>query len=304
MRRCLKAIEANTQTPYTLIISDDCSPDPQMQEYLNDLMQDHYIQRNETQLGFPANVNRAAELASSEFLCLLNQDTRVCRGWMEALLKEMEDPAVGIVGCKLLYPREKGEPWGDTIQHAGVANDSRGPFHIWRGMPKDYPPANVRREINCVTFACVLIRKSLWDELEGLDEGFVGGQYEDVGFAWASREMGWKVVYTPDAVVYHYEHGAGEEWVSKSSAPNRNRLMELFPHQPSDTHLFETLDNTVEGMAQFVHQIRAAAISWTLQYRKRWDHPFRISTMAYEQLPECEKEWAREHARRLMEVVK
>jgi GT2 family glycosyltransferase len=304
LKRCLRSVKANTHVPYGLIISDDNSPDAEMQAYLDKLEHEYNVLRNDAQLGFPANVNQAVEFSDADFICLLNSDTRVCVGWLEALLDEMESPDVGIVGCKLVYPNEKEPPWGGTIQHAGVAKGQQGPYHIWRGMPKDYPPANVRREVNCVTFACALIRRTLWDELEGLDEGYKGGQFEDVSFSWTARELGWKVVYTPKAVVYHYEHGSGEEWVKKSESPNRRRLNEQFPNQPDDVQLFESLDKTEEGIAAFVHQIRSAAIFHTIGFRNKLDHPLRLATMSYDELPEVEREWAREHAKRLLEVLK
>ena len=304
LRHCLRAIEANTHTPYNVIISDDASPDPEMQQLLDSLDHRYVVLRNAKQLGFPANVNQAAFLSDADYLCLLNQDTRVCVGWLDALLDEMQDPEVGIVGCKLLYPREKGAPWGGTIQHAGVATDGRGPFHIWRGLPSDYPPANERREVNCVTFACALIRKTLWDELDGLDEGYVGGQFEDVDQCRRARELGWKIVYTPECVVWHYEHGAGEEFVKKTAIRNRERLMAQWPDYPQDVHLFEKLDRSLSGLATFIHQIRAAAIHHCNDFRRQMDHPLRLAGMTFDELPQVEKDWALEHAKRLKEVLK
>jgi GT2 family glycosyltransferase len=301
LKDCLTALRANTDVPYELVIADDCSPDQDMQDYLCEL--DGYnVLLGEKNLGFPGNVNRAVEQTDGEYVCLLNQDTRVCRGWLSALMEEMQDD-VAVVGCKLLYPRDA--PNGGTIQHAGVARDSRGPFHIWRYQPQNYPPANVRREVNCVTFACVLLRRSVWEEVGGLDEGYVGGQFEDVDYCLKVREMGWKVVYTPKCVVWHREHGAGEEFANATSGPNRERLFSLWPQaRESDTYLFDSIDGSLEGLARFVHQIRAAAIHHCNVYRRQWQHPMNIAQLSYDELPDVEKEWAREQARRLKELVK
>ena len=285
---CIKSVRRYTHN-YRLFVSDDASPQPEMQEYL-DTLEDVILLRSDTQRGFPANVNGAVDYTSSEYVCLLNSDTVVTRGWLDALAYEMRDPAVGMVGGKLLYPN-------GTIQHAGVAYDGKHPLHIWRGAAATLPEANVRREINCVTYACVLIRRTVWEQLEGLDECFAGGQFEDVNQCWSARELGWKVVYTPGCVVYHREHGSGVEWVIKSSDRNHRMLLEMWRGKESDMHLFA--DQGAERLAALIHQIRGAAIQHCYQFRRYWDHPLRLSQMAFSELPEVEKEWAREWAKRI-----
>jgi hypothetical protein len=91
--------------------------------------------------------------------------------------------------------------------------------------------------------------------------------------------------------------------VRKTEVPNLKRLLEQFPRQPVDTHLFDRVDSTLDGLAAFVHQIRAAAIMHTISYRHELGHPRRLAAMAFDELPGVEQEWARAHARRLKEVL-
>lgn len=299
LRQCVRSVRANTLVPYELVLSDDASPDAETIDLLDEYALDGItVLHNRGPHGFPPNVNQAVAQTESEYICLLNSDTKVCVGWLGALLDEMADPAVGIVGGKLIYPR--GTPHANTIQHAGVARDKGGPFHIHRYARRDAPEVNVRREINCVTFACALIRRCLWEELDGLDEGFAGGQFEDVDFAYRSREEGWKVVYTPKCEVYHYEHGSGEP---TSADPNRARLLQKWPDLPSDVHLFQ--DFGEEPLAAFMHYVRANAMAYVYQYpfKKHFAHCQRLAQMGFAELPPVEQDWAREYARQLKEVL-
>jgi len=267
LEQCLTALQANTTPPHRIIIADDCSPDEETRAYLKlvEKMEGVILIRSKKNHGFPANVNHALSSVTSEFFVLLNSDTKPCTGWLTPLLEEMEDPQVAVVGSKLLYPREKVSPLGNTLQHCGVARDWLGrPYHMWRGLPKNLPAACKRRELNCVTFACALIRKSVWDEVGGLDEGYTGGQFEDVDFCWTVRKMGYKVVYTPYSILWHYEHGSGEEFARQTCEPNMERLRHKWPNIGSDEYLFTDIlgpDPTAmrDSLAQFIHQVRSDA---------------------------------------------
>jgi len=132
----------------------------------------------------------------------LNNDTVPTQGWLEEMIKVVErDPRVGIVGSKLLFPN-------NTIQHAGVfIADNPWPItpcHAFYKKPSDAPEVNMVKEYQCVTGACMLIRKSLFDETGGFDESYLNG-YEDVDLCFKVREKGFKIVYTPKSVLYHFE---------------------------------------------------------------------------------------------------
>jgi len=88
----------------------------------------------------------------------------------------------------------------------------------------------------------------LWDQLDGLDEQYVGGNFEDVSFCWSVREAGWKVVYQPKSTLYHYEHGSGTEWVDIHSNRNMKRLLSLFSGMGSDEYLFDLPSKTSTGV--------------------------------------------------------
>ena len=238
--RCLSAIERNTIVPYKLLVADDMSSELQMRTFLRGIKSRCSIIKSRKRRGFAGINNWAVSKTDTKYICLLNSDTEPGYMWLTFMLEELDnDEDVGIVGARLLYPPQKGWSLGGSIQHAGVARNSEGlPYHIFGGQPADLPAANVRRELNGVTFACALIRRKLWAELDGLDEGYVMGQFEDIDFCLKARKNGWKIVYQPLAALLHYEHGSGEEFVSRYSLTNRSRLVRIWGNLGSDEHLF------------------------------------------------------------------
>ena len=242
LKKCLYALEHHTHGDYRVLIADDNSPDAAMQDYLGRLQNEGYavVKNGSGTRGFPHNCNWAVRGTAEPFICLLNQDVEVAGDWLGALRREMGDPQVGIVGCLLLYPKAKGYGKPGLVQHAGVARNAAGqPFHIFRFAERDDPKVQVRRDkINAVTFALALIRRATWDAVGGLDERYVGGQFEDVSMCYAARELGWKVVYTPKAMAYHYEHGSGEEFCQQTSSANMARFIAHWGRLPSDEYLF------------------------------------------------------------------
>jgi GT2 family glycosyltransferase/predicted O-methyltransferase YrrM/tetratricopeptide (TPR) repeat protein len=199
-RQCLEALAATTgDVSWELIVVDNHSTN-NTASFLSTLDGDVQIIRNQESLGFAKACNQGARSARGKYLVFLNNDTIPQLGWLNALVAEAEDDAsIGVVGSKLLYS-------DGTIQHAGVVRDrQRGlPYHIYKSFPGDHPAVNQRREFQIVTAACLLIRRSLFEEAGGFDEGYVNG-FEDADLCLKVRERGHRVVYQPRSVVVHLE---------------------------------------------------------------------------------------------------
>ncbi len=217
-RKCVEEIQKNTpEELYELIIVDNGSTDgtKEFLKWLETNFKNVKIIINEKNLGFAKACNQGANVASTDYLLFLNNDTEPLKGWLEPLLYVMEhDNLVGAVGSKLLFP-------DGTIQHAGVIivkdqklGDPLGGRHIYYGKPSDLPEANQMRTYQALTGACLLIRKSAFNEVGGFDEEYWNG-YEDVDLCFKLQEMGWKLVYQPKSVVIHYESQSGPERFSK-----------------------------------------------------------------------------------------
>jgi len=200
-RDCLEALQQHTAADaYEIIVVDNGSTDgtPEFLHHLQDLGHVRVI-LNHHNLGFAKACNQGARAARGEFLVFLNNDTVVTSGWLEELISSArENPRVAAVGAKLLYP-------DDTVQHAGVTiSDDRKFFHIYKYFHKDHPAVNKERTFQCLTAACLLVKKEQYFQMGGFDEQFQNG-CEDVDLCLRFVQKGWQLLYNPRAVVYHLE---------------------------------------------------------------------------------------------------
>jgi GT2 family glycosyltransferase len=171
--------------------------------------------------------NQCAKLASGEQIVLLNDDVSPMRSdWLQVMLAHLADPAVGVVGAKLLYPN-------GTVQHGGVIMGLDGLCnHAFRRLAEDEPGYAARavlsQELSAVTGACLLIRRPLLEKLGGLDESYPSA-FNDVDLCLRAREAGYAVVFAPEAVLYHLEshtygsHHAGERAAFREAEIERLR---------------------------------------------------------------------------------
>ena len=157
----------------------------------------------EKEFNYSAINNFGAEFAKGEYLLLLNNDVEVITtDCFEEMLGYAQRPDVGIVGIKLLYN-------DDTVQHAGVVIGLGGVAgHAFPGVRKEdagYMGRAVFAQDYCaVTAACLMVRKSVFDEVGGLDTGLQVA-FNDIDFCLRVYEKGYKIVYNPYAQMYHYE---------------------------------------------------------------------------------------------------
>ena len=198
--QCLTALAEVTQdVSYEVIVVDNHSTD-RTPDFLGQLGGDVKIITNDDNLGFAKACNQGARAAQGEFLVFLNNDTIPLKGWLSALVEEVRRyPDVAVVGSKLLF--EDG-----SIQHAGVAfsRECLMPYHMYRSGRAEAACANRRRELQCVTAACMLVRRRVFEQVDGFDEGYRNG-FEDVDLCLKIREKEWKIVYQPRSVLYHLE---------------------------------------------------------------------------------------------------
>lgn len=191
---------------YELLIVDNDSRDPAACAYLDGIERMNNPQLRVLRWPHPFNYsainNFAAAQARGEYLILLNNDTAVLHeDWIEALLHHAQRPEVGIVGAKLHYPDGR-------IQHAGVVLGLRGPAdHPGIGEAMDAPGYMQRFQVDqnytAVTAACLMIRKSIYDDVGGLDEQAFKVSYNDVDLCLKVHQAGYLTVWTPYARLMH-----------------------------------------------------------------------------------------------------
>lgn len=196
---CLKSILNHTEdVTYEIIIANDCSTDLTVQ--LDKVTENITIINNKENLRFLKNCNNAAKSAKGKYILFLNNDTQVQQNWLRPLVELIESSDdIGMVGSKLVYANGK-------LQEAGGIfwKDASAWNYGHLQNPED-PEYNYVKEVDYISGAAIMIRKSLWTEIGGFDEQFAPAYYEDSDLAFEVRRHGYKVVYQPLSVVVHFE---------------------------------------------------------------------------------------------------
>jgi len=196
---CLDAILQHTNgIPYEVIVADDNSTD--MTREIEKAVKNVNVVRNVENMRFLYNCNNAAKSATGKYLCFLNNDTQVQSEWLSPLVRLMErDETIGLTGPKLLCA-------DGTLQEAGgMVRCDGSAAQYGRGMHPSRPEFNYVKEVDYVSGAAILVRRSAWDMLGGFDERFAPAYYEDTDLAFALRAAGLRVVYQPVSRVVHFE---------------------------------------------------------------------------------------------------
>ena len=208
LRTCVDGLIGKTDyTDWELLVVDNGSTQQETLDWLAELVQREpraRVIRDDGPFNFSRLNNRAAAEARGELLLLLNNDVEpIDPAWMTEMVRHAVRPHVGIVGAKLYYPDE-------TVQHAGVVLGLGGiAGHVHRGLFRNDPGyfgrAGVVQDMTAVTAACLMVRKSIYDEVGGLDEDNLAVAFNDIDFCLRVREKGHRILWTPYATLYHYE---------------------------------------------------------------------------------------------------
>jgi GT2 family glycosyltransferase/glycosyltransferase involved in cell wall biosynthesis len=196
---CLDSLFAHaSRTSAEIIVIDDRSPDD-TGRVLPEVAGIRY-HRNAENLGFVRGCNAAATLARGRILLLLNNDTRVLPGWLDALVDTFEHfPNAGLAGSKLLFPDGTLQEAGAIIWRDGSA------WNYGRNDDPNRPNYTHARQVDYISGASIAIPADLWRQLGGFDELFVPAYGEDSDLALRLRAAGREVWFQAQSRVIHYE---------------------------------------------------------------------------------------------------
>ena len=208
LRRCITSIEKkSTWKNYEIVVVENNSVEQSIRDYYKELESDPKVKIVTYEGGFNySRINNVGvKETKGEYLLFLNNDTEVLSpDWMEQLLMYAQRKDVGAVGAKLYYA-------DNTIQHAGVViglGAHRSAGHTHYKMPREHLGYMGRlcyaQDVTAVTGACLMVKKSIYEEVDGLDESFTIS-LNDVDLCLKIREKGYLNIFTPFAELYHYE---------------------------------------------------------------------------------------------------
>lgn len=205
--KCLKSIyDKSTYKNFEIIVIDNNSDEESLFSLLDNYKKKYKnfnSYRYECEFNYSYLNNEAVKLSSGEYILLLNNDTEVITpDFLKIMVGYASQKHIGCVGAKLLYPSK-------NIQHIGVVSGMGGvASHTYVNAPRfetGYMGSlAITRDVKIVTAACLMVKKSLYNKLNGLDENLKVA-YNDVDFNVRVRKEGYYNVIVPSVELYHYE---------------------------------------------------------------------------------------------------
>lgn len=249
-------VELTTYPHYEIVVVDNSTHD-RVAKFLKQWTAHgrtaRYVDWRRRPFNYSAINNEGARHSDSPVLLFLNDDTRVIDpGWLTAMLELAARPEVGAAGAKLLYPDGR-------IQHAGV---NMGIFdqcgHAFRGLnaaaPHYFNFPDVIRNVSAVTGACLMTRAGVFRQAGGFDEQKFPIAYNDVDLCLRLGQRGYRILYTPHAVLYHHEA------YSKS-------LKDLVPHPAEAAELRRNWKAAIESDPFYHPNLTRSAEDYSLRLR-------------------------------------
>ena len=207
LQKNLKSIEEKTEyNNYEIIIIDNQSMKKETRAFFSAVSKTGNINviKYKDEYNFSKINNFAVSQAKGSHILFLNNDTEVISsGWMTSMLEHSMREEVGAVGAKLVYPDNTIQHAGTILGLGGVAAHSHKNYSV--NSNGYFGSLNTIRNYSAVTAACMMTRKRVFEEVGGFNEKDLPVAFNDVDLCLRMREKGYLIVYTPYAVLYHYE---------------------------------------------------------------------------------------------------
>lgn len=245
MRRYLPSVVNYCPEFAEVVVADNGSTDNSL-DLLREKFPNVRVIAFDKNYGFAEGYNRALEEAECEYSVLLNSDVEVTAGWLEPLVRYMDEhPDVAAVQPKVLahydkVKKQNGEPV--LFEHAGAAGGyiDRLGYPYCRGrimgqLELDNGQYDSPERIFWATGACLLTRTAIYKEIGGLDADFFA-HMEEIDFCWRLNSRGYKLLCLPESTVYHLGGGAlPYESPRKTYLNFRNCLLMLYKNLPTES---------------------------------------------------------------------
>jgi O-antigen biosynthesis protein len=199
---CLYTLRACAYDKRTIqyLVQDDASPEYDVTSVVQPELAS--VARNESNLGFVSSTNTCVRRSHGDIIFIVNQDVFAIWGWSDpwdlTILRAFENPAIGVIGTKLLFPQ-------GMIQSVGGAFDAKcQPYHPLLGST-DFDAYRVRvpQQVSWTTGAALATRRFIWDRLGGFDKAYGKGYFEDVDYCLKVQQLGYRIWYEAQCTLFH-----------------------------------------------------------------------------------------------------
>lgn len=208
LKTCVESIFHRTEYPhFEIILVSNNSTEKAVFDYVQQLKEKHnnvFFYEYNIPFNYSKINNWAVQHATGEYILFLNNDIEVIeKDWLTAMVEQVQREEVGAVGAKLLF--ENG-----MVQHAGVILGLGGVAgHAHKYFPREhsgyFQRLQVVHNVSACTAACLLVKKEVFLEVHGFNEVELKVAFNDVDLCLKIREKGYLIVFTPYALLYHYE---------------------------------------------------------------------------------------------------
>ena len=237
LKTCIDSLyNVNTYKNFEIVIVENNSTEQEIFDYYKELQSEHdniQVVTYKGEFNYSRINNFGMKYTNGDYVLLLNNDTEVISpNALSEMVGCILRPEVGAVGAKLLYE-------DDTVQHAGVVIGFSGyAGHVNHGINKDDYGYMVRARINCnysaVTAACMMVKKSVFNQVGGFDEQFVVA-CNDVDLCLKICKEKYLIVYNAFALWHHYESKSrGYDDASQEKTWRFNKEVEKFQDKWKD----------------------------------------------------------------------
>lgn len=228
LKKCIQSIlDKTTYKRFEIIVVENNSKEKNTFDYYEKIKSDNIkIIYYQGAFNFSKINNFAIPFATGNYVLFLNNDVEVISNdWLQEMLMYAQRSDVGCVGAKLIYP-------DNTIQHAGVIIGIGGVAgHSHKYYHKDdfgfMSRLQIVQNLSAVTAACLMIKKDLFLQVNGFDEGF-SVAFNDVDFCLKVQQLKKLCIYTPYAELYHYESKSRGQEDSPEKIARFNEEITLF----------------------------------------------------------------------------
>jgi GT2 family glycosyltransferase/predicted SAM-dependent methyltransferase len=207
LRCCIDSIRAKTDYGNFFIrVLDNSSTEPGTFEYFEELEKNEIAEvvKCPGEFNFSRISNIGSRNLDCDVLVFLNNDVEVAEpNWLSEMVGISQLPNVAVVGAKLKYPDGRLQHAGVVLGVGGVANHA---FYREQGSTRGYKDrAILLQNYSAVTGACMLVRRTVFEEVGGFNETDLPVAFSDVDLCLRIGELGYDVVWTPHAQLIHHE---------------------------------------------------------------------------------------------------
>ncbi len=235
----------------TIYVADNASTDDSI-NFLKINFPTVLIIQNKINGGYAKGYNDALKYIDADIFCLLNNDVEVTKNWLSPILSTFNSETnTAIIQPKILDYKRK-----DFFEYAGAAGgfiDKYGyPFcrgRIFNTIEKDENQYNDISDIFWASGACLFIRKTIFEKLNGFDESFFA-HMEEIDLCWRAKNLNYNITYVGESTVYH---------VGGATLPNsnpektylnfRNSLFTLFKNSKGNLFFLVLIRLLLDGIA-------------------------------------------------------